>query len=71
MTLAHYKQTVLLRWAKAATKAQKTAAKGSFDLLWRFYSPALRCDNSSIATVTKNVAIDQPFSGAFGLLQPA
>ena len=71
MALAHYKKIVLLRWAKTATKAQKTAAKGPFDLLWQFYPPALRCHNSSIATVTKNVAIDQPFSGSFGLLQRA
>ena len=69
----HYKKTSLLRRAKTAAKAQKTAAKGPFGLLRRgllrrFYLPALRCRNNSIAAVTKTAAIDLPFSGAFGLL---
>ena len=72
----HYKKTSLLRRAKTAAKAQKTAAKGPFGLLWRgllrrFYLPALRCRNNSIAAVTKTAAIDLPFSGAFGLLRRA
>ena len=54
----------------------KTAAKGSFGLLQRrllqrFYPPALRCHNSSIAAVTKNTTINAHFSGVFGFLRRA
>ena len=65
------KKTSLLWRAKTAAKAQKTAAKGPFGLLRRFYLPALRCRNNSIAAVTKTAAIDLPFSGTFGLLRRA
>ena len=59
----YYKKTGLLWRAK-------TAAKGPFGLLWRFYLPAFWCCNRSITAVKKNTAIDHPFSGAFGLLRP-
>ena len=54
---------------KTTTKAQKTTTKGPFGQLQRFYPPALRCRNSSIAAITKNVTINAPFSGIFGFLQ--
>jgi len=69
----HTKKTVQLQRAKTAAKAQKTTAKGPFDLscrvlLWRFYPPVLQCRNSSIAVVTKNASINAPFGGVFGFL---
>ena len=67
----HYKKNGILQRAKTTAKAQKTAAKGSFSLLRRFYPPALRCRNSSITAVTKNAAINLPFNSAFCLLQQA
>ena len=72
----HYKKTVLLRRAKTAAKAQNTAAKGSFDLSWRvllrrFYPPVLRCHYTSITAITKNTAINAPFSGVFSFLWQA
>ena len=65
----HYKKTVLLRWAKTATK-------GPFDLqwrvlLWRFFLSLLRCCYRSIATGSKSATIDLPFRDAFGLLRRA
>ena len=61
----HYKKTVLLQRAKTAAKAQKTVAKGTFNLqrrvlLRRFFPSLLR---------SKSTIIDLPFSGAFGLLR--
>ena len=72
-THTHTKKTVLLQRAKTAAKAQKTTAKGPFDLscrvlLWRFYPPMLRCRNRAIAAVTKNTSINAPFGGIFGFL---
>lgn len=69
--LDHYKKIVLLQRAKIATKVQKTAAKGPFDLLWRFYPPLLQCHYRSVAVVTKSIAIDWPFSSVFSLLRQA
>lgn len=65
-----------MRWAKTATKAQKTATKGPFGLLRRgllrqFYPPLLWCRYRSIVAVTKSATIDRPFSNAFGLLRQA
>ena len=60
----------LLWGVKIAAKAQKTAAKGPFGLLWwgllrRFHLLALHCRNSSIMVVTKNTTINAPFSSVF------
>ena len=65
---AHYKKNGLLRRAKTAAKAQKSAAKGTFDLqrrvLLRQAVPSvLQCRYRLIAVVTKSPAIDVPFSG--------
>lgn len=76
----HYKKFILLRWVKTTAKAQKSTAKGTFDLqrqvLLQWFSchycgaaiDLLRCRYRSIAVVTKSTAIDLPFSSAFALL---
>ena len=66
----------LLWGVKIAAKAQKTAAKGLFGLLWqgllrRFHPLALHYRNSSIMVVTKNTTINAPFSSVFGFLYRA
>ena len=71
--MMHYKKNELLWRAKNATKAQKSAAKGTFDLQRRvllqwFFPPLLRCYYRSIAVIPKNAAINLSFSGSFGLL---
>ena len=65
---AHYKKNGLLRRAKTAAKAQKSATKGTFDLQWRVLlrqavPSVLQCRYRLIAVVTKSPAIDVPFSG--------
>ena len=52
-------------------KSPKIAAKGPFGLLRQFLLLALHCCSSSTAVVTKNAAINTPFSGVFGFLRRA
>ena len=68
------KKKVLLRRAKIAAKAEKTATKGPFDLQWCvllrwFYLLLLGCYNRFIVAITKSATVDAPFRGAFSLLQ--
>ena len=65
----HYPKKKKKSIAKSATKAPKTAAKGTFDLQQRVFLPPLCCHYRSITAVTKSATVDTPFSNGFGLLQ--
>ena len=69
----HYKKNRLLWRAKSFAKAQKSAAKGTFDLqrrvlLRRFIPSMLQSRSRSIAAVTKRAVVYASFSSGFGLL---